>query len=142
MEKGYQKTIYACFIGYIVQAIVNNFVPLLFVTFHDSYGIPLSKITLLVTFNFGLQLLVDLLSVGFVDRIGYRASMLLAHGLSAVRSAAFRLVSCGRELSVWRRLPCGMAVRLCLPCWRWRAISVVPPGRHWQVLFPVYMGII
>ena len=84
MEKGYQKTIYACFIGYIVQAIVNNFVPLLFVTFHDSYGIPLSKITLLVTFNFGLQLLVDLLSVGFVDRIGYRASMLLAHSLSAV----------------------------------------------------------
>ena len=84
MEKGYQKTIYACFIGYIVQAIVNNFVPLLFVTFHDSYGIPLSKITLLVTFNFGLQLLVDLLSVEFVDRIGYRASMLLAHGLSAV----------------------------------------------------------
>ena len=84
MEKGYQKTIYACFIGYIVQAIVNNFVPLLFVTFHDSYGIPLSKITLLVTFNFGLQLLVDLLSVGFVDRIGYRESMLLAHGLSAV----------------------------------------------------------
>ena len=84
MKKGYQKTIYACFIGYIVQAIVNNFVPLLFVTFHDSYGIPLSKITLLVTFNFGLQLLVDLLSVGFVDRIGYRASMLLAHGLSAV----------------------------------------------------------
>lgn len=84
MEKGYQKTIYACFIGYIVQAIVNNFVPLLFVTFHDSYGISLSKITLLVTFNFGLQLLVDLLSVGFVDRIGYRASMLLAHGLSAV----------------------------------------------------------
>lgn len=84
MEKEYQKTIYACFIGYIVQAIVNNFVPLLFVTFHDSYGIPLSKITLLVTFNFGLQLLVDLLSVGFVDRIGYRASMLLAHGLSAV----------------------------------------------------------
>ena len=84
MEKGYQKTIYACFIGYIVQAIVNNFVPLLFVTFHDRYGIPLSKITLLVTFNFGLQLLVDLLSVGVVDRIGYRVSMLLAHGLSAV----------------------------------------------------------
>lgn len=84
MEKGYQKTIYACFIGYIVQAIVNNFVPLLFVTFHDRYGIPLSKITLLVTFNFCLQLLVDLLSVGFVDRIGYRVSMLLAHGLSAV----------------------------------------------------------
>lgn len=82
MKNKYQKTIYACFIGYIVQAIINNFVPLLFLTFQDSYGIPLSKITLLVTFNFGLQLLVDLVSVGFVDKIGYRASMVIAHVLS------------------------------------------------------------
>ena len=78
-NKNYQKTIYACFIGYIVQAIVNNFVPLLFLTFQDTYGIPLSKITMLVTINFGLQLLVDLASIGFVDKIGYRASMLAAH---------------------------------------------------------------
>lgn len=83
MKMNYQKTIYACFVGYIVQAIVNNFVPLLFLMFHDSYGIPLEKITLLVTFNFGLQLLVDLCSIGFVDRIGYRASMILAHVLAA-----------------------------------------------------------
>lgn len=62
-----------------MQAIVNNFVPLLFLTFHSSYGIPLSKITFLVTVNFGLQLLVDLASVGFVDKIGYRASIVLAH---------------------------------------------------------------
>ena len=47
--------------GCIVQAIVNNFVPLLFLTFQDAYGIPLSKITMLVTINFGLQLLVDFL---------------------------------------------------------------------------------
>lgn len=79
MEKNYNKTIYACFIGYIVQAIVNNFVPLLFLTFHGTYGIPMTQITLLITFNFGLQLLIDLLSVTFVDRIGYRASMLVAH---------------------------------------------------------------
>lgn len=84
MEKGYQKTVYACFIGYIVQAVVNNFVPLLFLTFQHTYAIPLQKITLLVTFNFGLQLLVDLLSVSFVDRIGYRVSMVLAHILSAL----------------------------------------------------------
>ncbi|MDE7277386.1 MAG: MFS transporter, partial [Lachnospiraceae bacterium] len=83
MKNKYQKTIYACFIGYIVQAIINNFVPLLFLTFQDSYGIPLSKITLLVTFNFGLQLLVDLASVGCLDKIGYRASMVIAHVLSA-----------------------------------------------------------
>ena len=84
MKKGYQKTIYACFLAYIVQAIVNNFVPLLFLTFQDTYGIPLSKITMLVTINFGLQLLVDLGSVGFVDRIGYRVSMVIAHIFAAL----------------------------------------------------------
>ncbi len=83
MKNQYNKTITACFVGYIVQAIVNNFVPLLFLTFQKSYHIPLSQITLLVTFNFGIQLLVDLLSVSFVDRIGYRVSMILAHILSA-----------------------------------------------------------
>lgn len=79
MKKNYQTTIYACFLGYIVQAIVNNFVPLLFLTFHKSYGIPLSKITMLVTFNFGIQLLIDLASTKFVDRIGYRVSIVTAH---------------------------------------------------------------
>lgn len=79
MAKNYQKTIYACFTGYIVQAIVNNFVPLLFLTFQSTYGIPLSQITLLITLNFLLQLAVDLLSIGFVDKIGYRASMVIAH---------------------------------------------------------------
>ncbi|MDE7268805.1 MAG: MFS transporter [Lachnospiraceae bacterium] len=82
-KEDYNKTIYACFIGYIVQAIVNNFAPLLFLTFQTQYGIALSKITLLVTINFGIQLLVDLVSVKFVDKIGYRISMLLAHGFAA-----------------------------------------------------------
>lgn len=83
MNYQYRKTITACFVGYIVQAIVNNFVPLLFLTFQRTYGIPLSQITLLVTFNFGIQLLVDLLSVGFVDKIGYRTSMVIAHVMAA-----------------------------------------------------------
>lgn len=83
MKEQYNKTITACFVGYIVQAIVNNFVPLLFLTFQRSYDIPLSQITLLVTFNFGIQLLVDLLSVGFVDKIGYRISMVAAHLMAA-----------------------------------------------------------
>ena len=83
MNNQYRRTITACFVGYIVQAVVNNFVPLLFLTFQRTYAIPLSQITLLVTFNFGVQLLVDLLSVGFVDKIGYRASMVIAHILSA-----------------------------------------------------------
>ena len=79
MKQDYQKTMYACFIGYIVQAVVNSFVPLLFVTFQNTYHIPLSQITLLITINFVVQLCVDLLSAGFVDKIGYRASMILAH---------------------------------------------------------------
>lgn len=83
MKNQYNKTITACFVGYVVQAIVNNFISLLFLTFQRSFGIPLSQITLLVTFNFGVQLLVDLVSVSFVDKIGYRASMLIAHIMSA-----------------------------------------------------------
>ena len=84
MKLTYRHTISACFIGYIVQAILNNFAPLLFLTFQSSYRIPLTQITMLVTVNFGVQLLVDLLSAGFVDKIGYRASMGIAHLTSAL----------------------------------------------------------
>lgn len=84
MNKDYTKTVHACFLSYIVQAIINNFVPLLFLTFQSEYGISLSRITMLVTLNFGIQLLVDLLSAGVIDRIGYRASMITAHVLSAI----------------------------------------------------------
>ena len=83
MNHRYDRTITACFVGYIVQAIVNNFVPLLFLTLQRTYDIPLSRITLLVTFNFGVQLLVDLLSVAFADKIGYRVCMVAAHVASA-----------------------------------------------------------
>ena len=52
MNNQYKKTITACFVGYIVQAIVNNFVPLLFLVFQRTYGIPLSQITLSYSFMF------------------------------------------------------------------------------------------
>lgn len=84
MRVKYRKTIIACFISYCVQAIVNNFVPLLFVMFQKEYQIPLSQITMLVTFNFGIQLVVDLLSAKAIDKIGYRLSMILAHIFSAI----------------------------------------------------------
>jgi fucose permease len=70
--------------SYIVQAIINNFVPLLFLTFEKEYDIPLSRIALLVTFNFGIQLLVDLLSAGVIDKVGYRISMITALALCAL----------------------------------------------------------
>lgn len=83
MKYGYKKTMYACFIGYIVQAIVNNFLPLLFVTFQSDYDIPLSQITILITVNFSVQLIIDLLSAGFIDKIGYRASAIIANACAA-----------------------------------------------------------
>ncbi len=75
----YKATIRAAFLGYVVQAVVNNFVPLLFIRIQNEFGIPLARITLLITFNFGLQLLIDLLSTPFIEKIGYRASMLLSN---------------------------------------------------------------
>lgn len=83
MNSGYKRTMNACFVGYIVQAVINNFAPLLFLTFQNSYQIPLSEITMLITVNFGVQLIVDLLAAGFVDKIGYRVSIVMAHVCSA-----------------------------------------------------------
>ena len=79
MKQTYQRTLTACYTGYVVQAIVNNFVPLLFLTFHNTYHISMNSITLLITLNFLIQLLIDVLSAGFIDRIGYRTAMILAH---------------------------------------------------------------
>lgn len=84
MNPNYQHTMYACFTGFASQAIINNFAPLLFLTFQSTYDIPLSQITFLVTFNFGLQLLIDLISAGIVDKIGYRISIVAAHVLASL----------------------------------------------------------
>lgn len=78
-ESNYQHTIYASYLGYITQAVVNNLAPLLFLIFQDRFGISLGKITALVTVNFTVQLLVDALSAKFVDRIGYRTSIVAGH---------------------------------------------------------------
>ncbi len=83
IAKSYKGTIIGCFMGYIVQAIVNTFVPLLFITFQSEYGVPLSEITVLITVNFAVQLCVDLLSALLTDKIGYRASVYFAHAMCA-----------------------------------------------------------
>lgn len=69
----------ASYLGYITQAIVNNFAPLLFVTFQKSFDISLEKIGYLVTVNFCIQLFVDFIAAKFVDKIGYRISIVAAH---------------------------------------------------------------
>ena len=78
-QLGVRHTVAACYTGYITQAIINNFAPLLFVTFNTDYGISLTLIGTMITVNFGVQLLVDLLSAKFVDKIGYRPCMVAAH---------------------------------------------------------------
>ena len=84
IKSNYNHTIYASYIGYITQAIVNNFTPLLFLTFSHQFGLTLDKIALITTVNFGVQLIVDFLSAKAIDRIGYRNSVILAHIFSAL----------------------------------------------------------
>ena len=77
--KSYTHTIYASYLGYITQAIINNLAPLLFLTFSETFDLTLDKITLITTINFGVQLVVDLLATKFVDKIGYRTCIVAAH---------------------------------------------------------------
>lgn len=87
----FQDTLRASYLGYITQAIINNFAPLLFLIFRDSFGIPLEQMTLLITTNFLTQLLVDMLAIKFVDRIGYKVSIVAAHVFAAVGIAGLGL---------------------------------------------------
>ena len=83
IKRNYNHTLYASYIGYITQAIINNFVPLLFLTFQDLFQVSLGKISLLVSVNFGVQLLTDYLGAKYIDRIGYRRSIVFAHLIAA-----------------------------------------------------------
>lgn len=82
-KPNYQKTLRACYLGYVTQAICANFAPLLFLTFQKTYSISLGQIALIPTVFFLTQLLIDFAATGFVDRIGYRVCVVLAHILSA-----------------------------------------------------------
>lgn len=75
MGKNYKKTLIACYLGFITQAITANFAPLLFLKFHKDYAIPLGKIAMISTMFFLTQLIVDVLCAKYVDRIGYRKSV-------------------------------------------------------------------
>lgn len=86
---------------------MNNFVPLLFLTFHSSYHIPLIQITFLVTLNFTIQLLVDLASVAFVDRIGYRLSLMIAHGCAVLCLVSYLVISL-RPVPAISLIACGI----------------------------------
>lgn len=84
MEKtqNFKNTVFACYRGYITQGIVNNLSPLFFVLFQNKFGISYSLISALILCNFVTQIITDMLSVKYVDRIGYRKSAVIAHALA------------------------------------------------------------
>ncbi|HMR48743.1 MAG TPA: MFS transporter [Arachnia sp.] len=79
----YAGTKRASYTGYVVQAIVNNLAPLLFVVFHTQFSIPLAQLGLIAALNFGVQLLTDFAAMFFVDKVGYRVPIVLAHVFAA-----------------------------------------------------------
>ncbi|MBE7042964.1 MAG: MFS transporter [Ruminococcaceae bacterium] len=80
----YNKTIAVSMVGYIVQAVVNNFAPLLFLLFRETWGLSVEQIAFIATFNFAVQLMVDFLSSKFASKIGYRTCIVFAHISAAV----------------------------------------------------------
>lgn len=82
-DNKYRKTLIACYLGFITQAIAANFAPLLFLTFHKSLGIPLGKVALVSTAFYFTQLIVDVICAKFVDRIGYRICVVVSEAASA-----------------------------------------------------------
>ncbi|MCR5602936.1 MAG: MFS transporter [Lachnospiraceae bacterium] len=83
-RKNYKKTLAACYLGFITQAIAANFAPLLFLTFHKSFRIPLGKIALISTVFFFTQLIVDAVCAKVADRIGYRLCVVASEVTSAL----------------------------------------------------------
>ena len=83
MKSKYQKTLLACYLGFITQAIAANFAPLLFLTFHRTYQISLGRIAFISTAFFFTQLLIDLFCAKYVDKIGYRKSVVASEIFSA-----------------------------------------------------------
>ena len=82
-QKNYKKTLIACYLGFVTQAISANFTPLLFLTFKSTYGITLEKIAMIPMVFYLTQLIVDLAATKFADRIGYRACVLASQVVSA-----------------------------------------------------------
>ncbi|MBP3666492.1 MAG: MFS transporter [Clostridia bacterium] len=81
--KNYKKTLIACYLGFITQAISANFAPLLFLTFKDTYGISFEMIALIPMVFYVTQLLVDLVATKFADIIGYRVCVVVSQAVSA-----------------------------------------------------------
>lgn len=92
MKKRDYRTLYASYIGYVTQAVINNLAPLLFVIFQTEFDISVSQIGFLVTFNFGIQILVDFLAAKYADRLGYKNCIVAAHVLCTLGLVAMSVL--------------------------------------------------
>lgn len=81
--KNYNKTKIACYLGFITQAIVANFTPLLFTAFHREYGIPLANLALIPAVFYIIQLITDFLCAKFKN-IDYRRSIVISEIAAAI----------------------------------------------------------
>ncbi|HML47997.1 MAG TPA: MFS transporter, partial [Clostridia bacterium] len=81
MKMTYRHTRYTCYLSCAGHAIINNLSPLLFLTFHRSFGIPLEKIGLLISINFAVQMVMDFVTAKLVYKLGYRRCIATAQFL-------------------------------------------------------------
>ncbi|MBR6646647.1 MAG: MFS transporter, partial [Clostridia bacterium] len=82
-KKNYKKTLIACYLGFVTQAISANFAPLLFLTFKETYRISLEEIALIPLVFYLTQLLIDFAATKFADKIGYRTCVVASQLLSS-----------------------------------------------------------
>lgn len=83
-NRNYKKTLAACYLGFVTQAIAANFAPLLFLTFQNTYQISLEKIALIPVVFYLIQLLIDLAATRFADKIGYRICVVISQVVSVM----------------------------------------------------------
>lgn len=92
VKKDYKKTQFACYLGFVTQAICANFVPLLFITFHNAYSISFGMLALISTCFFVTQLIIDFLCAGIVDKLGYRVCVIAAEITSGLGLAGLAIL--------------------------------------------------
>ena len=92
MNNKYKKTKIAAYTGYFVQAIVNNFLPILFIALQDVYGIGYEKLGRLIMFNFVTQMITDIATPKIVERIGYKKSAVMCQGIAALGLASLAVL--------------------------------------------------
>lgn len=84
MSSKYRSTKLACYVGYIVQAVINNFLPILFIALQDVYELSYEKLARLIVFNFVTQMVTDLITPKIVEKTGYKKAAVICHGAAAL----------------------------------------------------------